>query len=431
MELESLGTQDHQETATHYSVLGYKLISLFIFLTLLALLSSGLYLSIVALPVIALQISVGLGLAALPSALIAALPIFAVSGLLLGFLYLHWQGALEIGDNPIKYLTMFLLLGQSWWLSRDKLSQLFPPKEGDPLSKMDLYRYVAICAFPLALALSIFLMVKLSSMLLFLLPAVLGTPFVVQVLFLALMALGFIALSYQALTFLMGLAIDIGWFIYKRISTDTDLEPVPLDTRSSAREFDSEKPDAKRASSKDKLRIMLLGSPGVGKTALAKRFSCPDEKELYSNDDSLDNIVHRIRFNADALGQKTLEIWDVSERGEAWLPQQCFLLQCLPLSQGVMVAYNPANRESYEQALARVDGLQSKYAFPIILVACQIDQKLEGSVPPEEAADAARARAISFAETSAKTGEGVNEAFRALISRILSLEVEAERGFEL
>ena len=200
--------------------LGRGFLSLLTFLAILALIGSGLYVSIVAFPAIAAALATALALTAIPQAiitLIAVLPIIVMSLVALRFLQIHLarsragsgaprtsivehyglnddslRGTLTwIRYNPWEYLKE--LFARAIWIDIDRESKGYVGLE-----------YFNRAAFATALGLGAYLTVKIAPALLAAVTA-LGVPFPVAVLFGAVAAATLIVITYQLLALVLTL----------------------------------------------------------------------------------------------------------------------------------------------------------------------------------------------------------------------------------
>lgn len=169
------------------------------------------------------------------------------------------------------------------------------------------------------------------------------------------------------------------------------------------------------------LKIVSLGDTRTGKTAFYKRYYEDSFTETYT--------------------PTTTEHWDTIRKTnlpklQTWgcpgdKPQPTNNNYYIYDTNGIMVMYDITSRESFEKAKTQIDilklnALKEYKDFPkivkIMLVGCKSDlanEDREGQVSTQEAQAFAKGKGFLFAETSAKTGAGVNEAFEALVKAIL------------
>lgn len=158
-------------------------------------------------------------------------------------------------------------------------------------------------------------------------------------------------------------------------------------------------------------KVCLLGDGGVGKTSLIRRFVL----DVF-NDEYVKTFGTKVSKKVIEVGenQLTMMIWDIlgqkahSSLHEAYYKGAHGALLVSDLTQEATVI---SLRRWKEELIAVTGGI------PIIPVANKYD--LEGRVSDEVLRDAEERIGRPFVITSAKTGEGVEQAFLDLAERIL------------
>ncbi len=173
-------------------------------------------------------------------------------------------------------------------------------------------------------------------------------------------------------------------------------------------------------------QILLIGDSLVGKTCLIQRYVNGTFKDDYISTVGLDyhtklEIINNLNVS--------VKLWDTAgqERFKALTPS--FFRN----AEGVVIAYDVTNSESFDNLKFWISSIKTnlfeKNIFiPIIIIGNKIDLEDMREISKDVASTFAKENKFKYFETSAKTGEGVDEAFRDLVNQVLANLDKNEEG---
>ena len=165
-------------------------------------------------------------------------------------------------------------------------------------------------------------------------------------------------------------------------------------------------------------QILLLGDSSVGKTSLISRYANGIFKEEYLATVGLDYYTKQEMIkNLNVL----VKLWDTAgqERFKALTPNY------FRNAEGVVLVYDVTSTESFENLKYWISSIKTNLGekdifIPIIIIGNKIDMEDSREINKDEANKFASENNYKYFETSAKTGEGVDEAIRELVNQILA-----------
>jgi small GTP-binding protein len=175
-------------------------------------------------------------------------------------------------------------------------------------------------------------------------------------------------------------------------------------------------------------QILLIGDSSVGKTSLIQRYANGIFKEEFLATVGLDYYTKQEMINNLNV---LVKLWDTAgqERFKALTPNY------FRNAEGVVLAYDVTNSESFENLKFWINSIKSNLGeknifIPIIIIGNKIDMEDMRDITKEDASKFAKENNYKYFETSAKTGEGVDEAIRDLVNQVLanSDKNEAAKG---
>ena len=166
--------------------------------------------------------------------------------------------------------------------------------------------------------------------------------------------------------------------------------------------------------SRSQFKILLIGDAGVGKSSMLLRFTDDAFEEQMASTIGVDFRVKTV-----TLGGKTakLTIWDTAGQERFRTLTSSYYRGC----HGIIVVFDVNERETFENLPRWLEELElyttTQFASKL-LVGNKIDLKRR-EVSVEEAQAFARKQAMMYIEASAKTKEGIRQAFEEVVQKIL------------
>jgi len=161
-----------------------------------------------------------------------------------------------------------------------------------------------------------------------------------------------------------------------------------------------------------KKKICMLGSFSVGKTSLVRRYVLSDFSDQY-----LTNIGVKIEKKMTRVGDVDvmLNLWDIYGEDKFQKLEMSYLRG----AHGYLLVADGTRRATLEKALEINERVQAgPNAAPAVLVVNKSDLAADWEITPEML-DELRGRGWEPLRSSAKTGEGVEEAFHALAQMMM------------
>ena len=173
-------------------------------------------------------------------------------------------------------------------------------------------------------------------------------------------------------------------------------------------------------------QILLIGDSLVGKTCLIQRYVNGTFKGDYISTVGLDyhtklEIINNLNVS--------VKLWDTAGQERFKALTASFFRN----AEGVVIAYDVTNSESFDNLKFWISSIKTnlfeKNIFiPIIIIGNKIDLEDMREITKDVASAFAKENKFKYFETSAKTGEGVDEAFRDLVNQVLANLDKNEEG---
>ena len=184
------------------------------------------------------------------------------------------------------------------------------------------------------------------------------------------------------------------------------------------------------------IQLLVIGDSSVGKTSLITRYTNGTFKEEYLATVGLDYYS-----KVEAINNQTINIklWDTvgQERYKA-LTQNFFRS-----AEGVLLTFDVTNTDSFNNLKDWIGSIKTNMEgknifLPLIIVGNKIDMEDSREINKEDADKFASDNNYKYFETSAKTGEGVDDAVRDLVNQVMNQgdqlddqKIEARKSVQL
>ncbi|MFW9956851.1 MAG: GTP-binding protein [Candidatus Odinarchaeota archaeon] len=157
-----------------------------------------------------------------------------------------------------------------------------------------------------------------------------------------------------------------------------------------------------------RFKIVMLGDGAVGKTAMTARFTQDYFEADYKRTIGTDFSVKRMNI-PEIEAHVTLQIWDLAGQPRFEFVRQGFYRG----SRGGLLLYDVTRRRTFINAEAWKDEAfkNLKGEIPLVLVANKVDLTDSRAVTTEEGEEFAKKNGFLYVESSALTGENVEQAY--------------------
>ena len=161
------------------------------------------------------------------------------------------------------------------------------------------------------------------------------------------------------------------------------------------------------------LKYIIIGEPSVGKSNLLMKFANNKFTEDYQATIGVEFGAKNITIDDQIF---RIQIWDTAGQENFRSITRAYYKN----SVCAMLVYDITNRSSFENLQDWLKDIisQSPKTVLIILLGNKIDLKEKREVEYEEGEQFAQKNGLIFMETSAKTGEGVEEIFKKSVQEI-------------
>ena len=168
-----------------------------------------------------------------------------------------------------------------------------------------------------------------------------------------------------------------------------------------------------------KCQLLIIGDSTVGKTSIITRFANGTFNSNYLATVGLDNFT-----KDEIIDNKTIriKIWDTAGQERYKSLTKGFFRN----AEGVMLVYDVTNSETYENLKYWMQSIKNNLGenmgeIPIIIIGNKIDCQ-EREVSVEEAENFWKEQGFPYFETSAKTGENIENTIKFLVKKVINVK---------
>jgi Ras-related protein Rab-8A len=164
------------------------------------------------------------------------------------------------------------------------------------------------------------------------------------------------------------------------------------------------------------IKILTIGDSGVGKTCLLLKYSSGQFSPMFITTIGIDYKLKTIDVNGEEV---RLQLWDTAGQERF----RTLTASYFKGAHGILMVYDISDRKSFESVSTWMTMIKQQADTNISLVLvgnkCDVDDD-QIKVKPEEGQELASSFGIPFHLTSAKTNEGVDEAFLSIAQLVLA-----------
>ena len=168
----------------------------------------------------------------------------------------------------------------------------------------------------------------------------------------------------------------------------------------------------------DKCQLLIIGNSIVGKTSILTKYTSKAYTESYVATVGLDFFT-----KDETIDSKTIriKIWDTAGQERYKAITKCFFQR----AQGIIIVFDVTNKRSFDDLKMWIDSIKSQSKLtedlenmPIIIIGNKIDIP-KRVIDKETAMNFAKEQNFDYYETSAKTGEGIDNAIKELVKKVM------------
>jgi small GTP-binding protein len=159
-------------------------------------------------------------------------------------------------------------------------------------------------------------------------------------------------------------------------------------------------------------KLIVVGDAGVGKTALARRYTEGKFDETYVLTLGVDFFTKAVKVKGHKI---KLVIYDTAGQEVFDFVRGLYFEG----SAGAVIAYSVTSRKSFERIAYWRDQVEQRCkGIPVMLVGCKVDLEDRREVARQEGQARAKQEKMAFVESSAKSDLNVGDVFQKLAEMV-------------
>jgi len=175
-------------------------------------------------------------------------------------------------------------------------------------------------------------------------------------------------------------------------------------------------------------KLLLLGDSTVGKTCFLLRYTDDTFLDMHMATIGLDYRLKTLILDDHKIVK--IQLWDTAGQDKF----RAITRNYYKGARGIILIYDVTNVKSYENIKKWINEIKEEISekVSIVLIANKIDNIAERKISKEQGEKLAKDYDVAFFESSAKTGQGVNESVLYLVQKIVETDPEVKnRGKNL
>ena len=169
-------------------------------------------------------------------------------------------------------------------------------------------------------------------------------------------------------------------------------------------------------------KILLLGDSTVGKTCFLLRYMDDSFLDLHMATIGLDYRLKTMILENQNIVK--VQLWDTAGQDKF----RAITRNYYKGANGIILIFDVTNQNSYDNIKKWINEIKEEISenVSIVLIGNKIDNETDRKISKQEGDKLASEIGVKFFETSAKTGEGVNESVFFLVKKIFDNDPEVK-----
>ena len=164
-----------------------------------------------------------------------------------------------------------------------------------------------------------------------------------------------------------------------------------------------------------RFKVVVVGDPAVGKTSIIRKYSLNQFEDNYKMTVGADFNVKLVKF--DDLGEVTITIWDFGGQEKFDEIRKYYYYG----TQAAIIVFDITNPQSFQNIKKwKEDLFKETKEVPFLILANKTDLKDNAKVSKEMIDSLSNEYQVKVFETSAKTGNNIENVFREIAKNCLS-----------